>query len=115
MTARLSVVVLIVGTVCAGSLSAQTARRAAPAAAPKPAAAAPAPVAAAALVPAALTNQDVLKMVQAGLGESVVLATVRTAGATSFDLSPDGLIALKKGGVSDAIVSVMIDPKAAVP
>ncbi|MEQ1574889.1 MAG: hypothetical protein ABMA15_19760 [Vicinamibacterales bacterium] len=55
-----------------------------------------------------------MKMVQAGLGEAVVLATVRTAPTTSFDLSPDGLIALKKGGVSDAIVAVMIDPKAAL-
>lgn len=72
----------------------------------------PAASAAATQAPAGLTNQDILKMVQAGLGEAVVLATVRTASATSFDLSPDGLIALKKGGVSDAIVSVMIDPKA---
>lgn len=59
-----------------------------------------------------LTNQDILKMVQAGLGESVVIATLRTATATNFDLSPDALIALKKGGVSDAIVSAMIEPKA---
>ncbi len=59
-----------------------------------------------------LTNEDVMKMVQAGLGEAVVMATVRTAKSTAFDLSPDALIALKKGGVSDAIVAVMIDPKA---
>lgn len=61
----------------------------------------------------ALTNQDIVKMVQAGLGESVVIATVRTATSTGFDLSPDALIALKKSGVSDAIVAVMIDPKGA--
>ena len=60
-----------------------------------------------------LTNQDIVKMVQAGLGESVVIATVRTATSPQFDLSPDALIALKKGGVSDAIVAVMIDPKGA--
>ena len=62
---------------------------------------------------APLTNQDVIKMVQAGLGESVVLATVRKAPSTLFDLSPDALIGLKQGGVSDAIVAVMIDPKVA--
>jgi len=63
--------------------------------------------------PAALTNNDILRMVQAGFGDAILLATVRTATATRFDLSPDGLITLKKGGVSDGIVAVMLDPKAA--
>lgn len=80
-----------------------------------PAAPSPATAATAVPAPAGLTNQDILKMVQAGLGESVVLATIRTAKATSFDLSPDGLIALKKAGVSDPIVATMIDPKAVAP
>jgi len=112
---RYTIVLLIAGMCAAGSLSAQTGRRTEPAAAPKPAAPKPAPAAAAAQAPSRLTNQDVLKMVQAGLGEQVVIATVRAAPATSFDLSPDGLIALKQGGVSDAIVTVMIDPKAVAP
>ncbi|MEQ1909830.1 MAG: hypothetical protein ABMA15_13460 [Vicinamibacterales bacterium] len=103
MIARCGGVLLVVTTVGVGFLGAQTGRRTAPAA----------PAVAQTHVPSGLTNQDVLKMVQAGLGEAVVIATVRTATTTTFDLSPDGLIALKKGGVSDAIVAVMIDPKAA--
>lgn len=62
----------------------------------------------------ALTNEDVLRMVQAGLGESVVVAAIRTAPRTAFQLDPDSLIALKKGGVSDNIVAVMLDPKSTV-
>jgi hypothetical protein len=113
MVFRSIVVLVLTGTLGATSLIAQAPRRVAPAAPPKPASAAPSPTPAPpSLATNAITNQDILRMVQAGLGESVVLATIRTAPATRFDLSPDGLIALKKGGVSDAIVAVMIDPKA---
>lgn len=90
------------------SLHGQTRRGAAP----RPSPAAPTPAVTEPAAKQALTNQDVVKMVQAGLGESVVMATLRTASSTGFDLSPDALIALKKGGVSDAIVALMIDPKA---
>lgn len=60
-----------------------------------------------------LTNDEVIQMVQGGLGESVVIAAIRNAKATAFDVAPMTLLMLKKSGVSDAIVSVMIDPKAA--
>lgn len=59
-----------------------------------------------------MTNLDVIKMVQAGLGESVVFATIRTAKRTAFELDPDNLIGLKKAGVTDGIVSLMLDPTA---
>ena len=64
---------------------------------------------------AGMTNADVIKLVQAGIGESVVVTAVRTAARTSFQLDADNLIALKKAGVSDTIVAVMLDPKAALP
>ena len=60
-----------------------------------------------------MTNGDVIKLVQAGIGESVVMTAVRTAAKTMFQLDADNLIALKKAGVSDNIVAVMLDPKAA--
>jgi len=62
----------------------------------------------------AMTNEDVLKMVKAGLGDSVVMSAVRSAKGAAFELSPDGLVALKGGGVSDAVIAVMLDPAAPV-
>lgn len=86
-----------------------------PARTPKTEAAKPEPQPASASTPApkGMTNDDVIQMVQGGLGESVVLAAIRTAKSTAFDISPTALLALKKSGVSDAIVSTMIDPKSA--
>ncbi|MGB7022739.1 MAG: hypothetical protein WBD73_02985 [Candidatus Acidiferrales bacterium] len=55
-----------------------------------------------------LTNAGVVKMVKAKLSESVVVATIQSSPA-NFDISPDGLIALQKAGVTqnemDAIVA----------
>ena len=55
----------------------------------------------------ALSNADVIKMVKAGLSEQVVLASIDSATSKQFDVSPNGLIALKTGGVSDAIIGAM--------
>lgn len=54
-------------------------------------------------------------MVAGGLSEQLVLAAVRRAVNPAFDLAPQGLIALKKAGVSEAIISVMMDPSAPPP
>jgi hypothetical protein len=55
-----------------------------------------------------LTNEGVIKMVQAGLSESVVIAAIQSSPA-NYDISPDGLIALQKAGVTknelDAILA----------
>lgn len=56
----------------------------------------------------ALTNADILKMVQAAVGNGVVVKAIETAPATAFDTSPDGLIALKMAGVPDAVLTAMI-------
>ena len=59
--------------------------------------------------PRAMTNLDVIKMVQTGLSESTIIATIQTR-KSKFDVSPDGLIGLHKGGVTqaemDAIMAV---------
>ncbi|WP_144059636.1 glycine zipper family protein [Rhodopirellula sallentina] len=52
---------------------------------------------------ASLTNFDLIRMSQSGLGDSVIINTVQTRGGT-FDLSPDGLINLKSNGVSDGVI-----------
>jgi hypothetical protein len=58
-----------------------------------------------------LTNTDIVKMQSAGLSESIILSTVNTQPA-AYDTSTDGLLALKKAGVSDAVVAAMISRNA---
>lgn len=60
-----------------------------------------------------MTNADVVKMVKAGLGDAIVIATLRGPKKTKFDLSPDALIGLKAAGVGDAVLAVMLDPASA--
>lgn len=62
-----------------------------------------------------LKNQDVVKMVSAGLGEEVVVAKIREAPRVDFQLGIDDLVALRKAGVSDRIVSAMLDRSKSVP
>ena len=57
--------------------------------------------------PAAMTNQDVIDMVAAGLSEDVIVVSIGQAVARDFDLAAGGLIALKRGKVSDAIIRTM--------
>lgn len=57
---------------------------------------------------AALTNDDVAKLVRAGFGDAVVVARIKQASQTAFDTSTDGLIALKAAGVSDRLVTIML-------
>jgi hypothetical protein len=52
-------------------------------------------------------NARIIQMTQKGLGDEVIVARIK-AGATKFDLSDDDLAALKKAGVSDAVVAAMI-------
>jgi len=53
-----------------------------------------------------LTNDDIIKMTKAGLDEDVIVGTMQS-NANAFDLSPDGLISLKKGGVSSKVLHTM--------
>jgi hypothetical protein len=60
-----------------------------------------------------LTNADIIKMQTAGLSESIILASVNGQPA-AYDTSTDGLLALKKANVSDAVVAAMISRSAAM-
>ena len=48
---------------------------------------------------APMTNDDVVKMVQGGLGEATVIQAINSA-EPRFDTSTDGLLRLKQGGVN---------------
>ena len=44
----------------------------------------------------ALTNDDIIALAAADLGDTLIAATVRGAEAVDFDLGPAGLIGLKR-------------------
>jgi hypothetical protein len=55
-----------------------------------------------------LTNETVIKMAKAGLGDDVVVSSVK-AQQGKYSTTPDDLIALKGAGVSDKVISAMVD------
>ena len=55
-----------------------------------------------------LTNADVVKLVDSGLGSKTIALTVNSAESTNFDTSANGLAALAKAGVSDNVIQSMI-------
>lgn len=55
-----------------------------------------------------LTNDDIIKLLQAKLPDSVVIAKIKSSNC-EFDTSTDGLIKLKKAGVSDAVLQAMVE------
>lgn len=57
----------------------------------------------------ALTNDDIVKMHQAGLSDDTILVAIKPDTA-HFDTSPDALIALKTAGISEAIIRKIITP-----
>lgn len=54
--------------------------------------------------PRAMDNAAVVKMVQAGLPEEIILTSINSASGQSFDVSPDGLIALSEAQVGTRII-----------
>jgi hypothetical protein len=57
---------------------------------------------------APLTNDDVIKMVQAKLPDAVVVAKIKSS-PCNFDTSADTLIKLKQAGVSDVVLQAMAE------
>jgi len=84
----------------------ETAHNAGPAAGGASGAAAPA---------AALTNEQVVQMAKAGLGEDNILATIRDARHSSFDLSVDAQVRLAQEGVSNRVIAAMRDKSRPAP
>lgn len=54
-----------------------------------------------------LNNADVIKLIKSGMSEEVVL-TVINSSEPGFDTSADGLIALKKQGASESVISAIV-------
>src|SRR6266478_1333319 len=55
-----------------------------------------------------LTNDDVIKLAQMGFGDEVIQKAIQ-AHAPAFDISPEGLSALKKAGVSEKMIAAILD------
>ena len=55
----------------------------------------------------ALTNEDIVKLVEAGLGRAVIVVKIEES-ATAFDTSVDALVGLSKSGVDDEVVAAMV-------
>ena len=56
----------------------------------------------------ALTNDSIIKMLRAGLGEDVIVSTVKAQPA-KYSTGVDDLIALKGAGVTDRIIAAMVE------
>ncbi|MGZ8869273.1 MAG: hypothetical protein ACXW2P_13095, partial [Thermoanaerobaculia bacterium] len=70
------------------------------------------PVAAAPSAPskpsaAGMRNQTVIDLAKAGLSDENIMLAIDGAAKTQFDVSPEGLIALAKGGVSKSVIAHM--------
>lgn len=61
-----------------------------------------------------ITNNTIIKMVKAKLGEDIIISKIRDS-KTNFDLSTDTLIKLKEDGVSDNIINTMQNPQIQAP
>jgi hypothetical protein len=59
----------------------------------------------------ALNNDAIIKLVKAGLSDELIVTTINATPGT-YDTSADGLIALKTAGVSDKVVSAIVQKKA---
>ncbi len=66
----------------------------------------------------AMNNDAVVKLVKAGLSDSLIIITINASPGT-YDISANGLIALKQAGVSDKVVAAIVAkataPAAAAP
>jgi hypothetical protein len=57
--------------------------------------------------PVQITNSDVISMTKAGIGEQTIILAIQR-GPVKFDTSPQALIALKTGGVSDQVLNAIL-------
>lgn len=62
-----------------------------------------------------MSNQDLVDLTKAGLGESIIVAKiVNSATRTNFDTSVDALVMLSAAGVDDRVLAAMVNPQRAV-
>jgi hypothetical protein len=56
-----------------------------------------------------LNNDAIIKLVKVGINEDVIIAKIQES-LCSFDLSVNGMVALKESGVSDRLMAVLMNP-----
>ena len=56
--------------------------------------------------PTLIDNDTILRMAKAGIGDEVLIQTIQLQPG-HYDTSPDALIALKQGGISDHVLSIL--------
>ena len=61
-----------------------------------------------------LTNDDIISLARAGLSDAVIVSAIQKS-PTQFDLGPEGLVYLKKSGVSNAVIEAMIEGAGPLP
>lgn len=54
-------------------------------------------------------NDDIIAMARVGLSDGIILVALEKIDSAKFDLTPAGLIALKNGGVSEAVIRAVIE------
>jgi SH3-like domain-containing protein len=57
---------------------------------------------------AVFSNSDVISLVQVKLSDSVIIAKIQQVPSPRLDLTTEGLIALKRASVSDAVIQAML-------
>jgi hypothetical protein len=62
----------------------------------------------------AMTNDEVISLTKAGLAPSIIIGKIRTS-RPGFDLSTNSLISLKQAGVSDEVVTAMLEATSGRP
>ena len=60
-----------------------------------------------------ITNADVIALASAGLDDAVILAKIQAASGSRFDISIEGLKALKAGGVSGPVIKTIVSTASA--
>src|SRR5229473_2766685 len=58
--------------------------------------------------PEALTNSDVLKMIEAKLADDLIVSKIKSSPG-DFDTSIDAILKLKAAGASDAVIHAMVE------
>jgi len=56
-----------------------------------------------------MTNQSVISLRNAGLSEEIIRTKIHTSSGVDFDMSTDAILELKKQGISDGTISMMIE------
>ena len=57
--------------------------------------------------PSGMRNQTIIDLAKAGLSDENIIFAIDAAADTQFDVSPEGLIALSRGGVSKTVIAHM--------